>query len=299
MQTTLAIQEGIPLDRFTSWRVGGPARYFLEPGSVAELEAALGWARDQGVAHFVLGKGSNLLIADAGFDGLVLRMTDRMGAQLQEGDLVTAEAGCANSALVRSAAEADRGGLEFLTTIPGTVGGAVFMNAGAHGASVSDVLVAAQVLLPDGRLLTQTGEDLAYRYRYSNLAERGGIVVSATFRTVHKPKAEVQAEVSALSKWRRERQPQGLSAGSVFTNPPGKSAGKLIEEAGCKGLTLGKAQVSPVHANFFVNLGGATEADLNGLVAEVQRRVHAVHGLWLHPEVRGVGCRVGLEVAHS
>lgn len=299
MLTALEIREGVPLDRFTSWRVGGPARYFIEPGSIVELEAALGWARDQGVPHFVLGKGSNLLIADAGFDGLVIRMTDRMGAMAIEDDLVTAEAGCANSALVRAAAERDRGGLEFLTTIPGTLGGAVFMNAGAHGASVSDVLVSAQVLLPDGRLLTQTGEELAYRYRYSNLAERGGIVVGATLRTIHKPKAEVQAEVSALSKWRRERQPQGLSAGSVFTNPPGTSAGRLIEDTGCKGLTVGRAQVSPVHANFFVNLGGATEADLNGLIREVQARVHEKHGLWLHPEVRGVGCHVGLEVAHS
>ncbi len=299
MLTALEIREGVPLAPFTSWRVGGPARYYLEPGSVAELEMALAWARDKGLPHFVLGKGSNLLIADAGFDGLVLRMTSRMGAFLVEDDLVTAEAGCANSALVKAAAEQDRGGLEFLTTIPGTVGGAVFMNAGAHGASVSDVLVSAQVLLPDGRLLTQTGEELAYRYRYSNLAERGGIVVGATLRTVAKPQAEVQAEVAALSKWRRERQPQGLSAGSVFTNPPGTSAGRLIEDTGCKGLTVGRAQVSPVHANFFVNLGGATEADLNGLIREVQVRVHDKHGLWLHPEVRGVGCHVGLEVARS
>lgn len=299
MLTALEIREGVPLAPFTSWRVGGPARYYLEPGSVAELEMALAWARDKGLPHFVLGKGSNLLIADAGFDGLVLRMTSRMGAFLVEDDLVTAEAGCANSALVKAAAEQDRGGLEFLTTIPGTVGGAVFMNAGAHGASVSDVLVSAQVLLPDGRLLTQTGEELAYRYRYSNLAERGGIVVGATLRTVAKHQAEVQAEVAALSKWRRERQPQGLSAGSVFTNPPGTSAGRLIEDTGCKGLTVGRAQVSPVHANFFVNLGGATEADLNGLIREVQVRVHDKHGLWLHPEVRGVGCHVGLEVARS
>lgn len=299
MLTALDVREGVPLAPFTSWRVGGPARYFVEPGALVEIELALAWAKERELATFILGKGSNLLIADAGFDGLVIRMGDRMGAIQVEGDLLTAEAGCATSALVRAGAERDLGGLEFLTTIPGTVGGVVFMNGGAHGASVSDVLASAMVLLPDGRLVTETGDQLGYRYRYSNLAERRAIVVAATFRTIPKPKAEVQAEVAALSKWRRERQPQALSAGSVFTNPPGTSAGKLIEETGCKGLTIGRAQVSPVHANFFVNLGGATEADLNALISEVQRRVHAQHGLWLHPEVRGVGCRVGLEVAHS
>lgn len=299
MLAALGVREGVPLAAFTSWRVGGPARYYVEPGSIAELEAALAWARDGGIPHFVLGKGSNLLIADAGYEGLVIRMGDRMGAVSVADDLLTAEAGCPTSALVRAGAEHGRGGLEFLTTIPGTVGGVVFMNAGAHGAEVSGVLDSALVLLPDGRLASESGTDLGYRYRHSNLESRGAIVVAATFRTLPKPKAEIQAEVAALSKWRRERQPQALSAGSVFTNPPGTAAGRLIEEAGCKGLTVGRAQVSPLHANFFVNLGGATETEINALICEVQRRVHAHHGLWLHPEVRGVGCHVGLEVFPS
>lgn len=297
---TPRIQESVALAPFTSWRVGGPARYWVEPDSVEALQAALDWAKARELPFFVLGKGSNLLISDSGYDGLVIRMTDRLGGVKLEGDRLTAGAGCGTNVLVRTGAEHDRGGLEFLTTIPGTVGGVVFMNGGAHGNSVSDHLLEATVLLPTGEILRQSNAELDYAYRHSNLHERGGIVLRATFRTIEKPKADVQKEVTELSKWRRERQPQGLSAGSVFTNPDIASAGRLIEEAGCKGLSIGRAQVSTVHANFFVNMGGATASDLEALIREVQRRVHATHGLWLHPEVRGVGLELGIQAeAHS
>ncbi|HEY9899663.1 MAG TPA: UDP-N-acetylmuramate dehydrogenase [Pantanalinema sp.] len=293
MMTSLAIRENVPLAPFTSWRVGGPARYFFEPDSVGALSEALDWAHAKGHAVFVLGKGSNLLIADEGFDGLVIRLGGGMGAVSVEDDKVRAQAGCATSALVRAAAEHDRGGFEFLTTIPGTVGGVVFMNGGAHGACVADFLVEATVLAPDGTIRVLSNAQMGYSYRHSLLQDEGGLVLEAVLRTEPKPKAEIQQAVSELAKWRRARQPQGLSAGSVFTNPPGTSAGRLIEEAGCKGLTVGRAQVSEVHANFIVNLGGAKASDLLSLIAQVQERVHAKHALWLHPEVRGVGCTVG------
>ena len=290
---TIPLREHVPLAPLTSWRVGGPARYFLEPTSREDLKWALGWAHEQSLPFFVIGKGSNLLVSDEGFDGLIIRLGERMGSVSWEDDLVRADAGGATSTLVKSAAKEDRGGLEFLSTIPGTVGGVVFMNAGAHGASVSDWLESAEVLFPDGRILSQSPQDLAYAYRSSNLRARGGIVLSAKFRTVARPKEIIQKTISELARWRRERQPQGLSSGSVFTNPPGDSAGRLIEAAGLKGLTIGRAQVSPVHANFFVNLGGASASDLQLLIQEVQEKVHAVFGLWLHPEVQGVGAPVG------
>lgn len=294
MMTTIPVRENVPLAPFTSWRVGGPARFFVEPDSPAALSEALAWAHARSLPVFVLGKGSNLLISDEGFDGLVIRLGSAMGAVSVEGDTVRAQAGCATSAVVRAASEHDRGGIAFLTTIPGTVGGVVFMNGGAHGACVADVLVEATVLAPDGTIRVLSNAEMGYTYRHSRLQDEGGLVLEAVLRTVPQPKAEVQKEVSDLAKWRRARQPQGLSAGSVFTNPPGTSAGKLIEEAGCKGLVVGGAQVSPVHANFFVNTGGATASDLLSLIAQVQKKVHAVHGIWLHPEVRGVGCTVGL-----
>lgn len=293
MMTSPAIRENVPLAPLTSWRVGGPARYFFEPDSVPVLQEALAWATAQGLPVFVLGKGSNLLIADEGFDGLVIRLGSGMGAVEVAGETVRAEAGCATSALVRAAAEHDRGGFEFLTTIPGTIGGVVFMNGGAHGACVADFLVEATVLMPDGTIRVLDNAQMGYRYRHSRLQDEGGMVLAAALRAEPKPKAEVHQAVSDLAKWRRARQPQGLSAGSVFTNPPGTSAGRLIEEAGCKGLTAGRAQVSEVHANFFVNQGGAKASDLLALIVQVQERVHAAHGIWLHPEVRGVGCKVG------
>jgi UDP-N-acetylmuramate dehydrogenase len=289
------LREAVPLAPMTTWRVGGAARYLLEPASVDEVRAGVAWAGEQGLPWIVIGKGSNLLVADAGYDGLVIRMTDRLGTCELVGDRLQASAGCSNHILVRTGAEADRGGLEFMTTIPGTVGGAIFMNAGAHGASVMDVLADATLLLPDGSVVTEDVSALGYRYRHSNLEERGAIALAGTFKTVSRPKVEVQKEVSELAKWRRERQPQALSAGSVFTNPGPKSAGQLIEETGLKGLTIGRAQVSPIHANFFVNMGGATAQDLIDLIGTVRDRVHAKHGVWLHPEVRTIGCEVPQE----
>lgn len=297
MRTAPALRESVPLAPFTSWRVGGPARYFIEPAASDEVRAAILWATDHGLSWFVMGKGSNLLVADVGFDGLVIRLGERFGSLSWDGDILCAEAGASTSALVKGAAERDRGGLEFLTTIPGTVGGVVFMNAGAHGSVVAGCLDSAEVLFPDGRILWQSPQELAYSYRTSNLRERGGIVLRARFHTVPRPKEAIQNEISELAKWRRERQPQGMSAGSVFTNPPGDSAGRLIEAAGLKGLTIGRAQVSPKHANFFVNLGGATAADLHELIETVQVQVQAASGLMLHPEVQGVGRSVGVKEA--
>lgn len=290
---TIEPRENVPLAPFTSWRVGGPARYFAEPSSIEEVRDLVRWATEQAIPWIVLGKGSNVLVSDEGYPGLVIRLGDRFGAVAIQDALLVAQAGCSTMSAVKAAAQAGWGGIEFLSTIPGTLGGAVFMNAGAHGACTADVLASATLLLPDGSVVEEPAEKLGYRYRHSNLKERGAVVLGAVIRLQPKPSEQVQQEVQALAKWRRERQPQALSAGSVFTNPPMASAGKLIEDAGLKGETVGRAQVSPVHANFIANLGGATAADVNALIARVQERIFALHGFWLHPEVKGIGMTVG------
>lgn len=288
-----ALREGVSLAAMTSWRVGGNARYFSEPTSVDEIRSLMAWAQAEDLPVFVMGRGSNLLIADEGFPGLVIRLADKFGAVSIEDGRLRVQAGCSTMAAVKTAAQAGYGGISFLSTIPGTIGGTVFMNAGAHQASMADVLESATLLLADGTVVTEDAKELGYRYRYSNLRERGATVLEAVIRLQPADAEAVQQEVQGLSRWRRERQPQALSAGSVFTNPPMASAGKLIEDAGLKGETLGRAQVSPVHANFIVNQGGATAADINGLIMRVQERIHAQHGFWLHPEVVGVGLEVG------
>lgn len=287
------LRENVPLATLNTWRVGGPARYFAEPQSVGEIQALLRWAEKEGMPWLIIGKGSNLLISDAGYPGLVIRLTEKFGAVTVSGGRLTAQAGCSTMTAVRTAAQAGWGGIEFLSTIPGTIGGTVFMNAGAHHSCMADILESATLLLPDGTIVTEPVTELGYRYRYSNLRERGAVVLEAVIRLSARKTEEVLEEVKALSKWRRERQPQGLSAGSVFTNPEIASAGKLIEEAGLKGETVGRAQVSPVHANFIVNQGGATAADINALITRIQERIFARHGFWLHPEVRGIGLQVG------
>ena len=287
------IRENVPLATLTSWRVGGPARYFAEPTSVEEIRELLAWAQREAKPWLVIGKGSNLLISDAGFDGLVIRLGDKFGAVTVENGLLRAQAGCSTMNAIKAGAQAGWGGAEFLSSIPGTIGGTVYMNAGAHGGCVADVLVEATLLLPDGTIVVEPASALGFRYRYSNVRERQAVVLEAVIRLQPKAAEDVQAEMKSLSKWRRERQPQGLSAGSVFTNPPQASAGKLIEDAGLKGETVGRAQVSPVHANFIVNMGGATASDVNALITRVQERIFALHGFWLHPEVRGVGFSVG------
>ncbi len=291
---SLALRHGVGLQEFTTWKVGGPAEWFAEPAGGAELQALLSWRLEAGLPLHCLGAGSNLLIADAGLPGLTLCLRRLQGSRLdgQEG-WVEAEAGEPIPSLARKAARAGLSGLEWAVGIPGTVGGAAVMNAGAQGGCTAERLHSLRVIdpaRPDQPFSLQASE-LAFAYRHSRLQQEPLVVLSARFRLEpgHDP-AAVSARTSANLHSRTSTQPyQQPSCGSVFRNPEPDKAGRLIEQLGLKGLSIGGAQVSPIHANFIVNTGNATAADIAALIAAVQARVEAAHQLHLHPEVKWLG----------
>lgn len=281
------------LASLTTWRVGGPIGRLVESSDPRLLASAIRESLDRHEPWTVLGKGSNLLAADEGYAGTILRLQDDARTIRISGDEIHAPAGLANGLVVKAAMNAGLGGLAFLSSIPGTLGGAVFMNAGAHGVQTHEVLSRALVLRPGEEPEWLSADALEFSYRHSLLQEQPGIVLEVVLKGRHIPPEETRAEIQALAAWRRERQPQEPSAGSVFRNPEGTSAGRLIETAGLKGARIGDALVSPLHANFIVNAGEATAADMNRLIAMVRDRVHEVHGIRMHPEVRGLGLEVG------
>ncbi|MDP2622572.1 MAG: UDP-N-acetylmuramate dehydrogenase [Actinomycetota bacterium] len=285
------VTEDAPLAPLTTYRFGGRARFLVVADGEEDLGLASRLAADEGVPILVLGRGSNVVVSDSGFDGVVIRPGPGMtGWQGREDGSIVAGAGTALPMLARESARAGRGGLEFFTGIPGSVGGAVRMNAGCHGSETADWMVTARVFdLADAVARDRTPADLEMSYRHSNLTD-GDFVVSATFRTVERDPAEADAVIREITRWRREHQPGGtLNAGSVFKNPPGDSAGRIIDDAGLKGLRVGAAEVSRRHANFFVAGEGATAQDVHDLVAEVRRRVLEQTGIALATEIRFVG----------
>jgi UDP-N-acetylmuramate dehydrogenase len=288
------LRQGVALSDFTTWKVGGPAQWFAEPAERAELQALAGWAIGAGLVFRCIGAGSNLLIADAGLAGLTLCNRRLQGSQLDASEgWVEAEAGEPIPTLARKAARAGLHGLEWAVGIPGTVGGAVVMNAGAQGGCTAEWLHSVQVLDParPDAPFTLLAEELAFAYRHSRLQEEPLLVLSARFRLEagHDP-AEVSARTSANLHSRTSTQPyQQPSCGSVFRNPEPEKAGRLIEELGLKGLRLGGAEVSPIHANFIVNTGNASAADIDALIRSVQQRVQEERRVALHPEVKRLG----------
>ncbi len=281
-----------PLAKLTTFRVGGNAEYLFLPKTAGLLQAALQWARQKELPVTILGAGSNLLISDRGLSGLVI-CTRAM--RHTEFDAVTgkvvAAAGEPWSSLAWKAARHGLQGFEWTIGIPGTVGGAVVMNAGAHGGETADILVEADVLSPDGQLTTLKPEDLDFRYRTSNLQGSDKTVVSATFQlSPGHNAAQVKAATATDLRQRRETQPYHLpNCGSVFRNPRPHSAGKLIQDAGLKGYQIGQAQISTLHANFIVNLGGATAKDVLALIRHAQAVIYDRHGITLETEVKIIG----------
>ncbi|MGM9662404.1 MAG: UDP-N-acetylmuramate dehydrogenase [Oscillospiraceae bacterium] len=278
-----------PMSRHTSFRIGGPARRMTFPKTGEELAAALRLAADCGGRSFLLGNGTNLLAADEGVDALVADTTRYLThvELLSDGVTLRAEAGTSLAALAVFAAKHSLTGLEFAHGIPGSLGGAVVMNAGAYGGEMAQVVTKAAALGEDGAVRVLTGEELAFGYRRSVFSDSGAAVLWAELRLAKGEESAIRARMEELMQRRRASQPLELpSAGSTFKRPAGYFAGPLIEKNGFKGVRAGGAQVSEKHAGFIVNTGGATCADVLALIAEIQQTVLERDGVALEPEVK-------------
>jgi UDP-N-acetylmuramate dehydrogenase len=284
-----AVRRGEPLARHVSFRIGGPADILVLPRTLASLDAAAAWLYAKGLPFVVLGRGSNVLIADRGIRGVVLKTGRGQEGAAYDGPRVHAECGVSVPHLARRAAERGLAGLEFAAGIPGSVGGAVVMNAGAHGCSFADVLMSARVRTPGG-VMTWGREDLALRYRHSRLQDPTGVVLDCDLLLRPAPADETVARLDAWLRTRAESQPLGPpSSGCIFRNPDGDYAGRLIDASGTKGLRVGGAVVSDRHANYILNTGGATARDVLDLIAQVQARVRSHAGADLATEIKMLG----------
>jgi len=285
----MRIEEGVDLARFTTLGTGGPARAFARPESEAEVEEALRWAQERSLDVAVVGLGSNLLAADEGFEGLVLKLGGDLTAVEADGEVLRVGGGAANAVALHRARAAGLGGFEFACAIPGTIGGGVWMNAGAYGGDFAGVLGRALVGTAEGSgWLTPT--ELGLSYRHSEL-RHGQVVLRAELTLRPRPPEEIKAEVRELNKRRKEAQPTNRRTfGSVFKNPEHElTAGRMLEACGLKGHRIGGAQISPKHANFIENADGAATADAVALMAEARRRAEVQFGVRLRHEVEFLG----------
>jgi UDP-N-acetylmuramate dehydrogenase len=286
---------GEPLARYTSFRIGGPADLLFSPPSEEALAAGLAAARRFGVAVTILGGGTNVLVSDGGIRGLVVRLGKafdfRRWTTLGDGEEALVDAGAATrlSRLVAEAVRRGYGGIEFAAGIPGSVGGGALMNAGAFGGELGSAIERISACTLAGERIEWVRSDLEFSYRKLALT-RDVVITSVRFRLSRSSLPELRSTVQSIQAKRRTKQPLGFpNAGSIFKNPAGEFAGRLIEQAGLKGTTIGKAQVSPDHANFIVNLGGARAQDVRDLMSFIQGAVWRRSGVWLEPEVRLIG----------
>jgi len=285
----LPFREGVALSRLTTIGTGGPARAFAEPASLAELELVLRAAQEQGLGVATVGLGSNLLAADAGVDVLVLRLVGELAEAHVAGEILAAGGGATNAVCLHRARAGELGGFEFACAIPGTAGGGVWMNAGAYGSDWSAILVRALVATADGSGWL-TPAELGLSYRHSSL-HHGQVVAAVEYRLTPRDEGEIRATVRELVARRKATQPTTKRTfGSVFKNPDGEvGAGAMLERCGLKGHRIGGALISPKHANFIENAGGATTADCLALMAEARRRAREEFGAELEHEVQLLG----------
>ncbi len=286
----LGLTRDEPMARHTYIRLGGPAAYFASPPDLEALDRIGVWAAEAGLPLRVVGGGSNMLVADQGIRAVVVSLRRACGAFTFEGKELQAGAAVMLPALAKAAAERELGGLEFAIGIPGSVGGALQTNAGiGDGRCIADRVRSVEVLR-DGRRVRLGRDEVTWEYRTTSLRGSGDIVLGARLELTPRPRAEVEAEMRRLLEARQRTQPTAEpNAGSMFRNPPGDHAARLIEAAGCKGLRSGGAQVSTLHANFMVHDGGGATSDVLALMAEVQHRVRDAFGVWLTPEVEWWG----------
>jgi UDP-N-acetylmuramate dehydrogenase len=284
-----AVEPRGSLADFIWFRTGGPAEWLVRPGGVEDLARFLA-ELDPAVPVMPVGVGSNLIVRDGGVPGVVVRLPKAMShVHVEPGHRVRAGGGAMGITVASKARDADIAGLEFLRGIPGTAGGAVRMNAGAYGREASHILVEATLVLRDGRVETWPAERLGYTYRHSEVPQ-GAVVVEALFQGVPGERSAIGAEMDRIAAEREASQPlRSRTGGSTFKNPPGTKAWKLIDEAGCRGLMIGDAQVSEKHCNFLLNLGNARASEIEALGEEVRRRVFEHSGVMLEWEIQRVG----------
>lgn len=284
----------VPMAEYTSWRVGGPADCLIFPADLADLQKVLAWIRSEGLPYFILGKGTNILVRDGGFRGVVISLVqgfcqlEEMGTEAGK-VLLRAEAGLPLTRVVEFCVHKGLSGLEFAAGIPGSVGGAIFMNAGAFGGEIKDALQSIWLLNEQGNITLRSREELKFSYRTLNLSP-GEIILGGLFKLRPIAQEQVKAKVKEILGQRQEKQPYEFpSAGSVFRNPQAEPAGRLIEKVGLKGYQIGGAQVSEKHANFIINRGGAQAKDILKLIEEVRHRVYKQTGISLELEIKVIG----------
>ena len=285
--TCIHVQE--PMSRHTTFRVGGPADVLVTPDRDS-IAAIIKLCRSENVPYTLIGNGSNLLVSDKGVRGVVIEMGEHAGEIRVTQNEITAQAGALLSKIANTAAKEGLTGMEFAAGIPGSLGGAVVMNAGAYGGEMKDILVSAVVLDENGEEKTLSADELELRYRHSCISEKHYIVLEATIRLLPGDEQEIRLKMKELSEQRQEKQPlQYPSAGSTFKRPEGYFAGKLIMDAGLRGYTVGGAQVSEKHCGFVINKGDATAEDICKLMQDVSEKVQEQFGVVLEPEVKQIG----------
>lgn len=279
-----------PMKNHTSFKVGGPADIFITPKNDLQIRDVLRLCHDSGCPVFVMGNGTNLVVRDGGIRGVVLKISDNYSDICVDGQFITAQAGALLSTISKSALKNSLKGLEFACGIPGTVGGAVAMNAGAYNGEIKDVIYSADVIDNNFKIITIDKEGLELGYRTSVVSKRGYIVVRTTIKLENGNYDEIKGRIDTLTRRRKEKQPLHLpSAGSTFKRPEGYFAAKLIEDTGLKGVRVGDAMVSDMHSGFIVNMGNASAADILGLIEVVKHEVYKKFNVMLEPEVRIVG----------
>lgn len=285
----ITILKNEPLNKYTFTKTGGPADFLAFPKSVAEVQALIHECRQNNLPWMVLGNASNLIVRDGGIRGLVI-MLEKLNHIEVKGNQITSQAGAKLIDTTYVALEHHLTGFEFACGIPGSIGGAVFMNAGAYGGEIKDVFVSCEVLYPDGQIKTLSTKEMAFSYRHSAIQKQHCIVLSATFALQAGNYAEIKAKMDELTHLRASKQPlEYPSCGSVFKRPVGHYTGPLIEQAGLKGMTIGGAQVSEKHAGFIVNINHATATDYVNLIQYIQKVIKEKFDVTLETEVRIIG----------
>lgn len=279
-----------PMSRHTTFRVGGPADFFVTPKAKEEVRDVIRICKEAGMPYYIIGNGSNLLVSDAGYRGVIVQICKEMNEVKVEGDLVKAQAGALLSGIAAKALGAELSGFEFASGIPGTIGGACVMNAGAYGGEMKDVLESVTALTGEGKIIELGRNELELGYRTSVIAKKGYIVLGAVLKLERGDGEKIKTYMDELKEKRVTKQPlEYPSAGSTFKRPEGYFAGKLIQDSGLKGFTVGGAQVSEKHSGFVINKGNATAADVMELIRQVTAKVKEDTGVTMEPEVKQIG----------